>query len=397
MEEVNEKEGTQGEPAYLAERYSRQARRSLLALILCAVASGFSLLTMSIFSLNGLLFNIVLLLTLMCGIALLFLPLLAVGYYAQADFYKSLLDGKSRLIRWRHYSFFAVALFVIFALFGMLIPSLETLFLILSFASFVGAIFMTAGYFTYSSEKEMNERRTLLSSRFGNQESKAIEMISARLVIESVVVFFAIVLFVGIVRQNFLVGVACLVGAIATLYHLVWTYRRHAPELRELSWVNREIMFRPYLEEQRNESPRIRRIKRGINAVVMALNYLLWLSLLYEIKIQSLPVGCSGAWPLNSPFYFIALILLTGIVFFTTAGRKNRIVGSLIMSYISFLLAFLLYNMVGGCPCWNSAIITKTYLQATAIFILDTAAKAAMITGLLNQWARKQVEKMLAR
>ncbi len=399
VDEVRETEGNKDNPAYLAEKYSRLGRRFLLAVIACASVFVFLMLIMSFFpnEHNDTLFLVITTTATACTIFLMIIPLVAIGYYAQADFYRSLTDGRNRLVRWRNYSFLAFGFFLGFLLLGMFIHSLGTVFFVLPAASFLATIYIGAGYLTYSSEKGANERRVQLTLKLESQNLRNVEMVYAILASESVAVLFAIVLFAGITPQNFLVGIGCLAVALVLLYHMVWTYRRHAPELREVNRANREIMLRSYLEEQKEESPRIRRIKKGINAVVMALNYLLWLSLLYEIKIQSLPVNCDGAWPMDSIFYFLAFMLLIGIVLFTTAIRNNRGVSSLIMIYITLFLVFVLQNMVIGCPCWDSSIITKTYIQAAAVFIMDTAFKAAMVTGLLKDWARKYAEKMLAR
>jgi hypothetical protein len=377
---------------HLAEKYQKHGRLFLLATIFCALITLFSFLTFYI--LSDPLFLLTAPLSL---IVLLILPLLAVGYYAQADYYKSLIDGKDREKKWKHLAIVGIGASLIFILLAIAFPSLGNLAFIFFIAAIIGMLFIAIGQSVYMSEKREYEFKNELYYKNKIKNISELDKVSNLLAAEAFTVIISIMLFFGLSSYNFLAGLAIIPIALLASFHMIRTYTKYSPMFREIRRIQKEKIVKSYIKDMKKESPRMKGIKRKINAISIAINYLLWTSLLYEIKAQPLPVNCCNAIPTDAWLFFLVFFFNT-LVIGATNRRPNlpASIGVVILvTYTAIFFEFSSALLVGCmCYCYDPTVITNTYLQVSVMFIMDTAVKSPIATGLIDERMKKIAKKI---
>ena len=392
MEKTETKKNKKYEISQLTEKYSRRGRYFLLATIFCIGIDVFLFFVFSILS-----EMLLLLLIMLCLLALFILPLLAVAYYAQADYYLSLLDGKSREKKWKLLSIAGISASLLFIFLAIAFPSLGNLALIFFIAAIVGVLFIATGHSVYMSEKQRYEFKDEMHSKYKIKNISELDKVSNLLAADVFTVIISIILFFGLSSYNFFAGFAFIPFALLASFHIIWTYEKYHPMFREIRRIQKEKIIKSYIEDMKKESPRTKGIKRKINTVTIGINYLLWTSLLYEIKAQPLPVNCCNAMPADTWLYFLVFFFTTMVIGAT--NRRANLPASIgvvmLVTYMLILFEFLSTLLVGCmCYCYDPTIITNTYLQVSVMFAMDTAVKGTMATGLIDERIKKTAKRM---
>ncbi len=138
---------------------------------------------------------------------------------------------------------------------------------------------------------------------------------------------------------------------------------------------------------------------RKIGYGLFALNLLVWLLLLFDIRTTPLPVNCAGAWSSATGLYCGFIFLL----YFAIVSVEKKyfhlsIVHPVFAIFIMISITILIFCFLNPvimdlCMCYNPEIITKTYLWASFAFIFDSIAKASIVSGLGTEYSRKFHEK----
>ena len=132
---------------------------------------------------------------------------------------------------------------------------------------------------------------------------------------------------------------------------------------------------------------RYKALVRGVMLLMLALTFIIWTILLIEIKLIDLPVNCSGAWPSNTPLLFLidvgtyAVMYTSLYVYFSKEMHLfSKLLPVLIMSSITIMsILFLRIWVLVLCICYDYEIIYRTYLWASAMFLLDVLVKSSLL------------------
>ncbi|NPA74920.1 MAG: hypothetical protein GXO25_02415 [Euryarchaeota archaeon] len=119
--------------------------------------------------------------------------------------------------------------------------------------------------------------------------------------------------------------------------------------------------------------------------LILAINSILWLYLLAEIKRMPLPVNCDGAWPDNLPLIvFISFLLTVPLLY--VRGKIDKMESPvmtvlLLLDFTVLGLFILNTGVMALCECSKPSIITRSYQIAAFFYIFDSAVKSYILFG----------------
>ncbi len=327
--------------------------------------------------------------------------LFTVGSYAQLHYYRDLLDGGGRGKRWLYCALFSFVAFLFFLALGSVLERLSIFFLAVSIVFLVLTVIISAGYLTYTNERDRHERTQFLK-RYGLAEENVgkLERIFSIILVESIAAIFSLLLSIGLYKNNSVASAVGVFVAAVLVYLAFRTYRKNAQFFRKMRDMQRKefsILYMKYLEEEKG-SERIIKIKKVAGAFAMFFNYILWISLLYEIITQPLPVNCGNAMPEDMGFYILGWLIITAIIFWVRRMKfVDPVFGAFLFIYFVIFVWFVFSSSVASlCICWDFRVIAWTYFRASFMFTMDTALKAVVVTGLEEEVLRKKVQKWMS-